>query len=534
MPSWAGSRRESAEGRAFLQRRLAFFGKVGFFISFGFYLAVHAASALRPDYSWRVWVGGDGLLHLGTAAVLGLVWLICRRGRLTARALAAVDAGGSTLACLGASLPVLLPEATADYKYRMLLVITNALIARAAVVPTPPAWTLGVSATAALPAVVLTFLFHAGGGRAGGTRGVIFQTLLSLLWVSSAIAICTITSHIIYGLRQQVREAQQLGQYTLEEKVGEGGMGEVYRARHALLRRPTAVKLLPPGRGADSLLRFEREVQLTSILTHPNTVAVFDYGHTPDGVFYYAMEYLEGVTLDDLVSLDGPQPPARVVHVLTQVCGSLAEAHGIGLIHRDVKPANIILCERGGVPDVAKVLDFGLVKALESEVEAKVTRDQVITGTPYFLSPEALTTPQRVDARSDLYSLGGVAYYLLSGHHVFEGASLVEVCAQHLHAQPAPPSERLGAALPADLEAVVLACLEKDPGRRPPSARALADRLAACAGVGVWGEADARAWWTARGQRLASTRKASNITLTQAITIDLSDRSSLAGREPPA
>jgi serine/threonine-protein kinase len=277
-------------------------------------------------------------------------------------------------------------------------------------------------------------------------------------------------------------------------------MGAVYRARHALLRRPTAIKLLPPEKaGQAALERFEREVQLTARLSHPNTVAVFDYGRTPDGVFYYAMEYLDGINLAALVRDDGPQPPARVVHVLRQVASALAEAHGIGLIHRDVKPENIILCERGGIPDVAKVVDFGLVRDLERTSDA--SRTGVVTGTPLYLAPEAIKAPDRVDGRADLYALGAVGYFMLTGTHVFTGATLVEVCSHHLHTAPVAPSERLGRPLPADVEALVLACLEKDPSRRPASALGLRDRLGELAGTHPRSEAAARAWWDGFGAR---------------------------------
>jgi serine/threonine-protein kinase len=244
-------------------------------------------------------------------------------------------------------------------------------------------------------------------------------------------------------------------------------------------------------------------VQLTARLSHPNTVAVFDYGRTPDGVFYYAMEYLDGVNLETLVREDGPQPPARVVHVLRQVAAALVEAHGIGLVHRDVKPENILLCERGGVPDVAKVVDFGLVKDLEHR-GASLSRADVVQGTPLYLSPEAITAPDRVDARGDLYALGAVGYYVLTGRHVFSGATLIEVCSHHLHTPPEPPSARLGRAVPGALEAILLACLEKDPARRPPSAAALRDSLRNVDGIAEWSEADARAWWQRWRSRGAS------------------------------
>ena len=325
-----------------------------------------------------------------------------------------------------------------------------------------------------------------------------------VMWLLAAITIATAGSAVTYGLRREVRHARQLGQYTLEEKLGEGGMGVVYRGRHAMLRRPTAVKLLRPERmGEASLRRFEREVQLTAGLSHPNTVSVFDFGRTPDGVFYYAMEYLDGLTLDELVAGDGPQPPARVVHVLRQVLGALAEAHGIGLVHRDVKPGNVMLCERGGLPDVAKVLDFGLVKDLEDE--SGLSHEAALVGTPHYLAPEAIRSPG-ADARSDLYAVGAVAYFLLTGQHVFEGRTVIEICGHHLHTTPVPPSDRLGRALPKALEAWVLACLAKDPARRPQTAAQAVAALERCA-VSSWTDDEARSWWLSKGRALTAVRR---------------------------
>lgn len=276
-------------------------------------------------------------------------------------------------------------------------------------------------------------------------------------------------------------------------------MGVVYRARHAMLRRPTAIKLLTgtAGRAAE---RFEREVQLTAGLTHPNTIAVFDYGRTPDGIFYYAMEYLEGVTLDELVQAYGPQPPARVVHLLLQVCGALEEAHDAGLVHRDIKPANVMLTVRGGHHDVVKVLDFGLVKQSEASTKLTTSSLNAVLGTPHFMAPEAILDPPSVDARTDLYALGVVAYLLLTGERPFEGANLVEICSAHLHQSPLHPSEKQPG-VPSDLEAIVLSCLEKKPERRPQSARELATRLSACSSP-PWSRDDARTWWEQAEQRL--------------------------------
>ena len=233
-----------------------------------------------------------------------------------------------------------------------------------------------------------------------------------------------------------MREAWQLGQYTLLEKIGEGGMGAVYRASHAMLRRPTAVKLLPPGQaGAERLQRFEREVQLTSRLTHPNTVAIFDYGRTPDGVFYYAMEYLEGLNLEDLARHDGPQT-AGARRARAAAGGGLARRGARGRPHPPRRQAGQRhpVPQRGGAPDVAKVVDFGLVKDLDQDTD--LSRDDQIAGTPLYLAPEAITAPGRVGARSDLYSLGCVGYFLLTGRPVFEGRNMVEVCGHHLHTQP--------------------------------------------------------------------------------------------------
>jgi serine/threonine-protein kinase len=278
-------------------------------------------------------------------------------------------------------------------------------------------------------------------------------------------------------------------------------MGEVYRARHGMMRRPSAIKLLRGDRsGEQNLRRFEREVQLTARLTHPNTITIFDYGRTEDNVFYYAMELLDGATLERIVAVDGAQPAGRVVRILTMACGALSEAHAIGLIHRDIKPANIMLCTQGGEHDVVKVLDFGLVKELEVDREVKLTGPSALTGTPQYMAPESILDPDSVDVRTDIYALGTVAYYLLAGVDVFDGKSVVEVCSQHLHQAPKPLSAR-GITIPCELEAIVLACLEKDPVRRPQSAAELRQRVEACE-VEPWDSARAHAWWSERKPNL--------------------------------
>ncbi len=290
-------------------------------------------------------------------------------------------------------------------------------------------------------------------------------------------------------------KAKQVGPYTLLGKLGAGGMGVVYKARHALLRRPTAVKLLPVDKiGADSLQRFEREVQHTAELTHPNTVAIHDYGRSADGVFYYAMEFLDGVDLETLVRRCGPMSPGRVAFILRQACDALDEAHTRGLIHRDVKPANIMLCRQGRRADVVKVLDFGLVKDLA--VEDGVTREDAIAGTPAYIAPETLTDPSRVGPGVDIYAMGAVAYWLLTGQTVFKGKTHVEVFAHHVHTQPAAPSREVDG-LPESFDRLILQCLSKKPADRPASAASLVEALDALAAAHPWSSKDAHAWWDA-------------------------------------
>jgi len=286
-------------------------------------------------------------------------------------------------------------------------------------------------------------------------------------------------------------------------------MGVVYRARHSLLRRPTAIKLLPRERaGENSIRRFEREVQLTSALTHPNTVAVYDFGRTPDGLFYYVMEYLDGVTLQDLVDGTGALPPARVVHILRQLCGALIEAHALGLVHRDIKPANLMLCVRGMVSDHLKVLDFGLVKDPSEADNMSLTNAAALIGTPSYMAPESIMDPRSVGAAADLYSVGAVAYFLLAGEPVFVGTSTMEVCIKHVHEAPMPLSSRASGAIPAPLEELVLACLQKLPSDRPGSALELRSRLDGIEVSLGWSAGEADTWWKSSSREVIASAQA--------------------------
>jgi eukaryotic-like serine/threonine-protein kinase len=486
---------DSEEGRELLQARLAFFGKVGFILSLGYFWLGYVAVALVVpwDVVWHAFASPWALHHVGTDAPFLLLWLCCRRGRRPRALLHVMDVGALVSVCTMATLPPFFGRHLIADAYGLTLLATNLVVGRSIFIPSTPQrtfWTTLIALVFTLPGV---YLYQSVVMR---SQGIIAYAIQTGLWYMIATALATLATSILFGLRAKVLEARQLGQYTLEEKVGEGGMGVVYRARHAMLRRPTAVKLLPPEKAKEhDIARFEREVQLTARLSHPNTVAIYDYGRTPEGVFYYVMEYLEGIDFARLVRDFGPQPPARVAHLMRQVAGALAEAHGVGLIHRDIKPANIILCQRGGVPDVAKVVDFGLVKDLGRAGEA--TGLNVIRGTPLYLSPESITNPGGVDGRSDLYGLGAVAFHLLTGTNVFDGATLIEVCSHHLHTPAPSPSERLGRPVPRSLEAIVLSCLEKDRDRRPATARDLIAALRDCDDLGEWGEREALDWWAA-------------------------------------
>ncbi len=314
---------------------------------------------------------------------------------------------------------------------------------------------------------------------------------------------------VLADVRSALHAARAAGPYRLVRRLGEGGMGEVYLAHHALLARPTAVKLIRGGGlGAERLARFEREVRATSRLTHPNTVEVYDFGRTADGAFYYAMEYLPGFDLARVVELDGPQPPARVVHMLRQVCASLAEAHAKGFVHRDIKPPNLMVCERGGVYDVVKVLDFGLVQEIGSSPDQRLTLGNVVVGTPSFVAPERLTDPGASDPRSDLYSVGAVAFFLLSGRQVLDGGQST-LAARRALGTPAPRLRDLPLpTVPHELDALVASCLERSPDARPTSAANLAERLEALVPVvGRWTQDDASAWWRRYEQALPQAQE---------------------------
>jgi hypothetical protein len=313
----------------------------------------------------------------------------------------------------------------------------------------------------------------------------------------AAVLVAVYGAYVIYSIRREAFKARQLGQYCLKKKLGSGGMGEVYQAEHQLLKRPCAIKLIRPDHQTDAaaLARFEREVQSTAKLTHWNSIEIYDYGHADDGTFYYVMELLPGLSLEDLVKFHGPLPPERAVHFLRQVCTALREAHAKGLIHRDIKPANVFAAERGGIYDVAKLLDFGLVREQRpAPDDAKLTQPGTFSGSPLYMCPEQVKSYDRLDARSDIYSLGAVAYFLVTGRPPFLGDSSWDIIVAHSR-DPVEPPASLNPAVPEDLERVIIRCLAKMPANRFQDVESLDRALADCACAGQWTGQRAAAWW---------------------------------------
>jgi len=314
-----------------------------------------------------------------------------------------------------------------------------------------------------------------------------------------------VSARVVYELGKEVSRARDLGSYRLIERLGQGGMGEVWRAKHRLLARPAAIKLIRPSRAGDGagrdpdqlVRRFEREAQVTAELRSPHTVELWDFGIADDGGFYYVMELLDGLDLEALVRRHGPVPAERAIHLIRQVCHSLAEAEEHGLVHRDIKPANIVVCRYGGDYDFVKVLDFGIVKAADATTPDTIlaTIETKVQGTPAFIAPEQALGQSGIDGRADIYAAGCVLYWLLTGQLVFTADTVMGLLVHHAHTEPAPPSSRVEYAIPGELDALVMSCLAKNPADRPQSARELSQRLERVSGLDVWTDERARAWW---------------------------------------
>ncbi|MGO9468765.1 MAG: serine/threonine-protein kinase [Isosphaeraceae bacterium] len=343
---------------------------------------------------------------------------------------------------------------------------------------------------------MLLLTFHPGAGRVVAQLSTAEEAGSNMLFLGMGAALAIYSAFLVNGLRTQLHEARKFGQYRLVRKLGVGGMGEVYLAEHALLKRPCALKLIKAEASADplALARFEREVQSSARLDHHNTIEIYDYGRTDDGTFYYVMEFLQGMSLADMVKAHGPLPAGRMIYLFRQVCAGLAEAHGLGFIHRDLKPANVFIAVQGGETDVAKVLDFGLVKPIKEPEAAALTADMTVSGTPLYMAPEQAMADRSLDARADIYALGAMMYHALTGRPPFRGESPFVVMMAHARDTVVPPS-KVKSDVPHDLEEVVLRCLAKKRGDRYPTVKALAEALAACESARDWGPNRADAWW---------------------------------------
>jgi len=363
---------------------------------------------------------------------------------------------------------------------------------------------IGIMAAAPLIAITATAIIDSDVGALLFTDArVLVETSLvvALAAVSAVLGVRTINS-----LRDEALRAKQLGQYKLKRLIGSGGMGEVYLAEHVLMKRPCAIKVIRPEKAGDPkvLARFEREVQATAKLSHWNSVDIYDYGRADDGTFYYVMEYLPGMNLSELVRRYGPMPPARALHLVRQACNALSEAHDLGLVHRDIKPANIFAAIRGGRFDVAKLLDFGLAKPLLDMGAAQLTQEGAITGSPLYMSPEQAIGDREPDARSDIYAVGAVLYFLVTGRPPFDDQQPMKVLIAHAHEPPPPPSQ-YNPDVPDDVELVIMRCLQKSPLDRYQSAGDVVAALEDCDDFGRWTRDDARNWWLERESAEAQT-----------------------------
>ncbi len=374
------------------------------------------------------------------------------------------------------------------------------ILVAAMIIPAAPARMLIAATIAASTDPLAVWAAHLRGAQVPGLA----DTLVLFMPNYACAAVAVLPSRVLQRIGRTLRQAQEMGSYRLEELLGRGGMGEVWRASHRLLARSAAIKLVRPelmgaATEADAnqmLRRFRREAQATAALSSPHTIRLFDFGVTDDQTFYYAMELLSGRDLDSLVREFGPLPAERVVYLLRQVGHSLAEAHAHGLVHRDITPANIYACRLGLDYDFVKVLDFGLVSFTSRRGGGQVLLNgaHITTGTPAFMAPEVILEGA-IDGRADLYALGCVAYYLLTGAPVFEGTTPMQVFAQHLQAEPVPPSYRSELPIPAELDALILDCLDKDPARRPASIDEFLRRLDRVSLTRPWTNAAARQWW---------------------------------------
>jgi serine/threonine-protein kinase len=467
--------------------------------AFAFALAVHPLVRLAGWYALPRPRTHAAMSVVMVAVSLLVAWT-ARRGRLPPGRLLDLGLVYEVVVAFGIAIGDNLTPLSADRPLEAISWLCVWIVIFPLVVPATP----GKAIVAGLAAASTWPLAYAVGLRLGNPPASAATFLLNCLENYLAAMLALLPSLVLRRLGAAVQKAREMGSYELVERLDRGGMGEVWRARHRMLARPAAIKLIRPdrlglarGRAAENIvLRFEREAQATAALHSPHTVELYDFGVTREGTFYYVMEILDGLDLESLVQRFGPVPAERAAHLLVHACDSLDDAHFAGLVHRDIKPANLYTCRLGRRHDFLKVLDFGLVKSswADASSDPALSRESAITGTPAYLSPEVVMGGRPIDGRVDIYGLGCVAYWLVVGQRVFEGATPMELLLHHVQTPPVPPSRR-GAAVPRALEDLILSCLEKDPGRRPTSAGELARLLEATGLPRAWTPERARDWW---------------------------------------
>lgn len=479
-----------------LQSRLTILYGVMAAAAIGFYLIEQIVPIFERNWKSENITKTGALVHLSFIVLVSFIFRQLRSGPLVRSRLHTLDAAALYLGA-GTALAVyalLFDEGPRD----IVAMIALFIVARAVVVPSSPRVTFFLSLLLPVTLLVIDLVkappFNYDGSVMTKADDIASVPVWNQVVIFFGIGVATVASRLNSALRARLDAAHRIGQYRLEEKIGEGAVGEVYLATHALLRRPTAIKLLRPEiLGEETIARFDEEVRLASRLSHPNTIRIFDYGRTPEGVLYYAMEHVRGQDLAHIVDRYGPMPAERVIYALEQVCRSLAEAHDLGLVHRDIKPGNIMLCTKGGEYDVVKLVDFGLAKDLR-HASAIVEVSGTVCGTPETIAPEVLRGVPP-SASCDLYALGAVGVFLLTGSPIFDATAPLAFLRAHLEEEPISPSER-GVSVPPELEALLLRCLSKDPSERPASAALLGQALRDLDGMPRWTHKSAAAWWT--------------------------------------
>jgi eukaryotic-like serine/threonine-protein kinase len=484
-------------------RLLALLMMIGFgldpLLFFGGWVAISLNEGSPPPEFFR-----DAFFYWGDITVVAAsaaLWWIARNPRVSVNRLSALGILYEVSICFVLSVRTFWEYYRDTGMLPNLTWVPAVIILFPLILPAPPRLMLAAAIAAGATSPLALLLLELTGKIQVGADAYINTTI----GAGIAVGFAYMGARVVYRLGREVAAARELGSYRLEERLGQGGMGEVWRARHRMLARPAAIKLIHPaligpgGNGASTDLaqRFEREAQVIARLRSPHTVDLFDFGVADNGAFYYVMELLEGLDGDRLVRKFGPLPAERAIFLLCQICHSLSEAESYGLVHRDIKPANIFLCRYGEDYDFVKVLDFGLVKAFQDkqDPEPALTRENMVQGTPAFIAPEQALGRSSLDSRVDIYALGCVAYWFVTGQLVFTAENSVGLLLHHVHTQPTRPSARTDLSIPPDLDDLILACLAKNPADRPQSARELSRRLGEIQGVNQWTQDRARQWW---------------------------------------